>query len=141
MKPGRHRFARTCAAALMAAAVWLVTAAQAQADPSWTGLRAEYFPAHVKAIVFPSGNILDTRNSLCWGTWCVNFGQRRPEARLSHLINIRLLECKNQVAGVKECAMTLAMEEPHICALHILKEGGRTSKLISIKCPQELRLE
>ncbi len=141
MKPGRHRFARPWAAALIAVAAWLVTTAQTQADPSWTELRAEYFPAHVKAIVFSTGNVLDARTSLCWGTWCVNFGPERPEARLSHLINIRLLECKNRVAGVKKCTMTLAMEEPHTCALHILKEGGRTSKLIAINCPMELRLE
>ena len=141
MKPARHCFARTCAAALIAVAVWLVTTAPAQAEPSWTGLRAENFPAHVKAIVFPSGNVIDARNSLCWGKWCVYFGPERPVAHLTHLINIGLLECRNPVAGVKECTMTLAVEEPRTCALRISKEGGGFLKFISIKCPQELRLE
>ncbi len=141
MKPARHCFATTCAAALIAVAVWLVTTAPAQAEPSWTGLRAEYFPAHVKAIVFPSGNVIDARNSLCWGKWCVTFGPERPVAHLTHLINIGLLECKNPVAGVKECTMTLAVEEPRTCSLRISKEGGGFLKFISIKCPQELRLE
>ncbi|MEE9597712.1 MAG: hypothetical protein V3V96_13130 [Acidiferrobacterales bacterium] len=125
---------------LIALAAWVSFFSPAQAEPSWTSLGSADFPARVNAIVFPSGNRIDSSSGVCWGKWCANFGPERPEAHLTNIINVWPLECENPVVGLKECYITLVMEEPRTCNLHILKEE-ELLKLISISCPQELRLE
>ncbi len=128
------------AAGLIALAAWASLLSPAQAKPSWASLGPADFPTRVNAIVFPSGNRIDSSSGVCWGKWCVGFGSERPEAHLTNVINIWPLECENSVVGVKECTILLIMEEPRGCLLHIRNEGKPPTN-IDISCPSDLRLE
>ncbi|MEE9251707.1 MAG: hypothetical protein V3U93_11400 [Alphaproteobacteria bacterium] len=146
MKATRHSVARRCIAALIALAAWPVMTGPARAEPSWTRLGSADFPAHVKAIVFPDGKVLDARNPLCWGKWCAHFTSRTPVAKFVNIIEIEGLECRNPVAGVKSCSISLYKKRKRgalECIISVNKDGPETLTLTSfvIACPQDLRLE
>lgn len=146
MKAARHSLAEKCAAALIALAAWPVMTGPAQAEPSWTRLGSADFPAHVRAIVFPDGQVLDARHPLCWGKWCARFRSPVPVAEFVNIIEIDGLECRNPVAGVKSCSISLYKKRERgtlECILSVNKDGPETLTLTSfvIGCPQDLRLE
>ena len=59
-----------------------VTPTPAEAQQDWRQMRQVDLPSRVKAIVFPSGAVLDARNPRKWGAWTVKFGSRAPIVRL-----------------------------------------------------------
>ena len=152
MKPLRRPAANLWAAAFIALAAAMVLPGPAQAEPSWTRLRASDFPSYVKAIEFPGGNVINSSGELCWGKWCVNIGPNKPSAvfnrfrragRLSgdSLIYIKGLACKNPVAGSVECRMSLLFRQgTTTCRVHPPEQWAPPVGFY-IKCPESLRLE
>ena len=140
---GRLDYLRKISAAgLIALAAWVSSFSPAHAIDFYN-LRVADFPAHVRAIVFPSGNRIDSSSSTCWGNWCVTFGSEPPVAMLGHADSIRILhlECKNPVEGVNKCYMVLQVS--HDIAAFIVERSGVGIKNlhINIQVPKDLILE
>ncbi|MEE8124077.1 MAG: hypothetical protein V3T93_08230 [Alphaproteobacteria bacterium] len=67
-------------------------------------------------------------------------------AEFVNIIEIDGLECRNPVAGVKSCSISLYKKRERgtlECILSVKKDGPETLTLTSfvIGCPQDLRLE
>ena len=155
MRTAKSFFKTLCAAALIALTAWLVTTGPAQAEPSWTRLRAQDSPAYVTAIVFSSESVLDANNSVCWSKWCVSFGSERPLAEIKGCVpdscpNIWIMNllCENPVLGTSKCVMSVTelTELGGWCFVFPESEAYEGDSLSSdykfqIQCPQHLRLE
>ena len=77
-----------------------------RSQEEWRQLGKADFPAYVKTIVFPNGNVLDANHSVTWDPWTARFGGQRAKAyrRGPHpdfgftRIDI-LLTCKSKIGG------------------------------------------
>jgi len=132
----------------IALVTWLITFAPAQADKSWTQMHASDFPAYLEAMTFSNGNVLDATNSVCWGNWCVSFGDEPPVIRWIQIsgdvgpgdmsLDIGFekgLVCENPIEGRKSCWMWFQVAYgQHYCSVE-----GDTK--FTVKCPQRLRLK
>ncbi len=141
MKSTTKFMTQLCAAMLVALGAWTASMAPAHAIDFYN-LRVADFPAHVRAIVFPSGNRIDSSSSTCWGKWCVHFGSEPPAARLAPhgIIKIDPLECKNPVDGVFECSLYL-QHSTDAGSITVVGPDGNSFLHISIQFPQDLILE
>ena len=98
-----------------------------RSQEEWRQLGKADFPAYVKTIVFPNGNVLDANHSVTWDPWTARFGGQRAKAyrRGPHpdfgftRIDI-LLTCENQITGKINCYLDLiqgGVEEGSGCFL------------------------
>lgn len=140
-------------AAILFATVALMPSSYAQ---NWASYPSSAFPAKVRAVVFPSGTLTPT-NTMKWGQWTVAFTERTgafssiqetpgipggPE----HFVDIRALQCQNNVIGEVPCRMRLVWTPggTRLCTLYSEKdvEGLVAGNMIeSIICPTSLQLE
>ncbi len=133
-------FMKQVVLAVLVVGAWTASMAPAHAIDLYN-LRVVDFPAHVRAIVFASGNRIDSSSSVCWGNWCVTFGSEPPVARLlDDLFMIEPLECKNPVEGVSECFLTLQPSHD-VAIIQLRKPGGAPGMHFNVQFPKDLILE
>ena len=138
----RNFLSTICIALFVAVGAWTASWAPAHAG-DWKSLNPTDFPAHVRAIILPSGNRIDSSSSTCWGKWCVTFGPKPPVARLlsDGVVMIVPLACKNPVEGVGECSLILKPSRNLAKMTVRRRRGGDDNFTFDIRVPKDLILE
>lgn len=146
MKPIRYSMNIFLVLMAVALVVGLVGPGAARAAENWRQLGKPDLPAHVKAMVFSNGSVMDAGHSVAWGRYTVSFRAGRAVALLdtqlgpgNYSVHVEL-SCKNPVLGNIDCTITMWQKTPPQgsgCMLNHPKKGT----LFLINCPIELRLE
>jgi hypothetical protein len=98
-----------------------------------------YYPAHVRAVHFANGKVLDGTHSFGWHAWTVSFGPQPPIATWNATVFPEVdipVTCGNAIAGTSSCSLevTKGLGSAGYCFLEI------NSQPIEIACPEAIEL-
>ena len=117
------------------------------------------FPAKLESVTLQNGNILDAGHYLRWGNWSVHFGSEAPiayyvpctygECSRAANVDIKMLECVNDVVGTVPCDMRLqrlgapGYEDRFYCRIWLDKIHMPDGEYfdLEIKCPASVKLQ
>jgi len=111
-------------------------------SPRWRSLTSADFPATVRAIITPSGGVINDREQLTYGQWQVSFGSEPPTAKFTCdpgvvcRITIDKLRCTDSPSLKLDCGMHLDLDDI-TCDLMVPKR----KQTIRIRCPSDLALD
>ena len=127
---------------------------------NWVDIRPHDCPSRVVTIDFRSGHVMDTHNSVCWGAWCVKSSAdtliddcKCFSGSTCPVIEIRHLQCENDVAGSVPCYIRAAQTPSKNLDCVIGQEPGTFAFVdsppnygakmpgISIQCPTDINLK